>query len=201
MASLKPGRHAAGNGSFSRSAGTAAGKAAVLLLIAVGLGVVLLNTADDTPSDQLSNGATTTTELDGEATTTSVPPTTAAPRQPRDVRVASANGTSIAGAAGRVRDVLRAQGFNVLAPGDARATSTSAVYFAPTFDREALTVAQVLGLAPASVKPLPNPPPADPRGANVLVVVGPDLARRPAPTTTTTGRSRSRTTTSTTAAR
>lgn len=197
MASTRPGRHSAGDGSFGHSAGTAAGKAVFLLVIAVAIGVVLLNTADDTPAPEPAGSPTPTTERRQGTTTSARPTTTTAPvRQPRDVKVLAANATTVMGAAGRVRDSLRGQGYNVLAPAQARATNTSSVFFTPTFEREAQAVAQALALPPTSVKPLPDPPPTDLRGANVVVVIGPDLARRPAAggaTTTTRARSRSRT--------
>ena len=176
----------------------AAGRGALLLVVAVVLGVLLLNAADDTPQ-RAASGQGNGNGDDQETTTTTAPvtTTTAAPRKPAEVKVLSANGTRVAGAAGRVRDTLRAQGYNVLAPLEARNQATaSAVYFSPNFEREARAVAQALRLEPNSVQPLPNPPPVpDIRGADVVVVVGPDLARRPAPTTTTTSRSRATTTT------
>ena len=198
MGPVTPGRHAAEDGSFGRSAGMAAGRGAFLLAAAVILGVVLLNAADDTPG-RISAGRGDGDGGSGEITTTTAQATTtttAPPRKPADVKVLSANGTRIAGAAARVRDTLRTQGYNVLAPLEARnPANASVVYFTPTFDREGQAVAQALRLGPNSVQALPNPPPVpDLRGADVVVVVGPDLARRPA-TTTTTGRSRGTTTT------
>ena len=182
----------------------AAGRGGVLLAVAVILGVVLLNKADDTPhrvSAGPGNGVSDTTD---EVTTTTAPPTstTAAARPPREVKILSANGTKVNGAAGRVRDTLRAQGYNVLAPTEAKPVDASAVYFTPGYEREAAAAAQVLKLAPTAVRPLPNPPPlADLRGANVLVVVGPDLARQAAPGSTTSSTARRPRPTSTTARR
>ena len=197
---MRPGRHATENSSFGRSAGMAAGRGAVLLAVAVFLGVVLLNAAEDGPAERVTTEDAPPAEEPGpgtenpDATTTTTPP-----RAPGDVKVLTANGTPTPGAAGRVRDLLKAQGYNVLAPLDAKATDTSAVYFSPTFEREAGAVAQVLALPATSVQPLPNPPPvAQLREANVLVVVGPELARRTArSTTTTTARARARPTTTT----
>ena len=197
---MRRGRHAAEDGSFGRSAGMAAGRGAALLAVAVAIGVILLNAADDEPGDRLAAGSdSATTEPQARGTTT-LPPitTTTLPlRAPRDVKVLSANGTDVRGVAGKVRDVLRASGYNVLAPTDAKPATASAVYFAPAFNREAEAVAQALALPSTAVQPLPTPPPVpDVRGANVLVVVGPELAQRLAATTTTTTR---RATTSTTA--
>ena len=80
----------------------------------------------------------------GEETTT----TTAALRAPKDVKVLATNGTPTQGAAGRARDALRVKGYNVLAPIDAKPATASAVYFTPTFEREAQAVAEALALPP-----------------------------------------------------
>lgn len=177
----------------------AAGRGALLLAVAVVIGVLLLNAADDTPSP-VGSGRGGSGDRGDDTTTTTIGPTTttAAARPPRDVRVLSANGTRVNGAARRVSNALRALGYNVLAPSEARPANASVVYFTPTFEREALTVSQALKLAPTTLQPLPNPPPvSDVRGANVVVVVGPDLATQAGPgsTTTTTRRGRSTTTT------
>lgn len=182
---MRKGRHSADDGSFGRSSGMAAGRAAALLAVAVVIGIVLLNAADDDddePSRQVSAAGdvpTTTVPLE---TTTTLPATTStlASRAPKDVKVLSTNGTDVKGAARRATDVLRAAGFNVLAPVDfGKSVTVSAVYFTAGFEREAQGVATSLGLGAAVVKLMPTPPPlADARGANVLVVVGPEVAGR-----------------------
>lgn len=178
----------------------AAGRGAILLAVAVLLGVVLLNAAEDGPprrvtADDSASLEEPTEEPGAQDTTTTITPL----REPKDVKVLSANGTETQGAAGRVRDALRAKGYNVLAPLDAKATNTSVVYFTPGFEREAGVVAEALALPPTSVQPLPDPPPVTQlREANVVVVVGPELAQRLGrATTTTTARARARTTSTT----
>ena len=187
----------------------AAGRGALVLLVAVVIGIVLLNQVDSSPSTRITTGNGNDDEEAEETTTTvvAVPvPTTAPARQPGEVKVLSANGTRVNGAAGRIRDVLKAVGYNVLSPIETRSpVRASAVYFTPGFDREAQVVAQVLKLQPTAVQPLPAAnalPVSDLRGANVLAVVGPDLARQATATTTTTSRTRgtARSTTSTTTA-
>ncbi len=198
---LKPGRHAAGDGSFGRSAGMAAGRGAAVLVVAVVIGILLLNKVDDTPGRQVSAG-------DGgggngtEETTTTVPeapPTTVPARPPGEVKVLSANGTKVRGAAGRVRDTLKAAGYNVLSPIETKQpVETSVVFFAAGFDREAQAVAQALKLPPTSVQPLPAAdalPVSDLRGANVVAVVGAELARQVGASSTTTTTTRRTTTT------
>ncbi|MGH9152244.1 MAG: LytR C-terminal domain-containing protein [Acidimicrobiales bacterium] len=185
--------HAAQDGSFGRSAGMAAGRGAVLLAVAVILGVVLLNAADDPGPDRVATGASGDDE-DGSAgaTTTTLPPTTLAtvpPRPPAEVKVLSTNGTAVKGVAGRARDILQEQGYNVLAPTDAqRATASNVFFTSAEFEREAHAVASALGLPPTAVAPYPASPPvpvADAKGANVVLVVGPELAQQLSTTTTT----------------
>ena len=88
---MSPGRHAADDGSFGRSAGGAMLRGALLLAIAVILGVVLLNTFDDgkDPFAQSlvasgANATTTTAAAAPEVTTTTAASTPAlrAPREP-----------------------------------------------------------------------------------------------------------------------
>ncbi|HVM03320.1 MAG TPA: LytR C-terminal domain-containing protein [Acidimicrobiales bacterium] len=186
--------HAAQDGSFGRSAGMAAGRGAVLLAVAVILGVVLLNAADDPGPDRVATGASGSGE-DGSAgtTTTTLPPTTLAtvpPRPPAEVKVLSTNGTAVKGVAGRARDILQAQGYNVLAPTDAqRATASNVFFTSAEFEREAQAVASALGLPPTVVAPYPTAPPvpvADDEDDVGALGVGPELAQQLSTTTTTT---------------
>ena len=190
---LKPGRHAAGDGSFGRSAGMAAGRGAAVLVVAVVIGILLLNKVDDSPGRQVSAGDGGDNGTEETTTTVQEPVTTTVPvRMPREVKVLSANGTKVNGAAGKIRDTLRAAGYNVLSPIETKQpVQTSVVFFTPGFDREAQAVAQALKLPPTSVQPLPGPdalPVSDLRGANVVAVVGPELARQGGASTTTTAR-------------
>ena len=173
------------------SSGLAAGRAAALLAVAVVLGIVLLNAADDSPSGSVAAGSDDTTPENTTpstlATTTIV---TLPPRAPADVKVIAANGTDVKGVAKKATDALKAAGYNVLSPTDTSAKAqASSVYYVGDFTREAEAVAAGLGLPPTAVQALPTPPPlADARGANIVVVVGPDLAAplaAPAPSSTT----------------
>jgi hypothetical protein len=168
----------------------AAGRGTVLLAVAVILGIVLLNAADDPPPDRVS--ASTDEETDSTTSTSFADTTlpTLPLRPPAEVKVLAANGTTVKGVARTATDQLKAAGYNVLSPTDSQRADISAVYFTGDYQREAAAVAESLGIPPTSVVPLPVPPPlADARGANVVVVVGPELAQRltaPAATPTTT---------------
>jgi hypothetical protein len=166
------------------------GRGVLLLGLAVIIGVVLLNATQAAPP-----GANLTSKRSSShgsvTTTTAVTTTTLALRAPKDVKVVVANASGIKGAAGKVSDLLKPPGYNVLSPTNASPNSKeSSVYFAATFEREAAGVAQLLQLPSTTLKAMPTPAPiADLRGAQVLVIVGTDMANRvvgPVATTTTT---------------
>jgi len=194
---VRRGRHAADDGSFGRSTGTALGRGLLLLGAAVILGVVLLARVDAPADDQQVEASddrseeTTTTTARSTTTTTPV-------RAPKDVKVLTANGTDVKGVGGRIKDKLLAAGYNALQATDtATKPQNSAVYYAAGLQREAAVVAQLLGIAASAVLAMPaTPPVADLKGAEVLVVVGPDLAaQNAAASTTTTAKPASTTTT------
>lgn len=185
---MRPASHAAADGSFGRSAGVAAGRATMLLGVAVLLGLVLLNTTD-------AEGPRVTTRTTVDGSTPTVPgaddeplDTTPAARPPGEVKVLSANATRTEGAAGRITERLRLAGYNVVQPPtDAPREDTSIVYFTPGYEVEAQVIAETLGVPVTSVRPLPTPPPIpDLRDAHVLVLVGPEIAN-PTPTTAAPG--------------
>ncbi|HUR49363.1 MAG TPA: LytR C-terminal domain-containing protein [Acidimicrobiales bacterium] len=181
---MRPASHAAADGSFGRSAGVAAGRAAMLLGTAILIGLLLLNT-----SDAEAPRVTTRTSVDGSDAT--VPgddegpvDTVPAARPPGEVKVLSANATRTEGAAGRVTEKLRLAGYLVVPPTDAPRQDATVIHFAPGYEVEAQIIAEVLGVPLPSVRPLPTPAPIpDLRDAHVLVMVGPELAN---PATTTT---------------
>lgn len=165
------------------------GRAVPLLVVAVALGAILLSypatpgaSPTPPPSTTVSSSAT------GPGASGSIPsstPSTAAPGTttpvsvpPSKVKTVVANATSASGAASRVGSTLRTAGYDVLATTNASSkASTSQVYYVAGFAEEAGLVATRLGLSPNSVLSLPSPAPvSDTRGANVVVVIGPELA-------------------------
>lgn len=197
---MSRGRHAADDGSFNRSAGMAAGRGAALLAVAVLIGILLLSATDDGPRVSAGPGdtraAVSSSTAAVEPSTTST--TVVAARPPAEVKVLTLNATDVRGAAGAANSVAKDAGFNVLAPSDAPRGTATAVYFTTTFEAEAGAVAAALGLSPTVVQPLPMPPPApDLKSADVVVIVGADLAARVVSSTTTTAAGAARSTTST----
>ena len=99
---------------------------------------------------------------------------------PTEVRVLVANGTTVAGAAGRISEGLQTgDGYNTLTPTNTTAganVEASAIYYAPGYELDARQIALTLNAAPGAVAPLPaDPPVGDLLEAHVLVVLGPDL--------------------------
>ena len=184
---MRPGRHAAGDGSFGRSAGVAAGRGLLLILVALVIGILLYNAADDEGTSLASRDRTATTV--GRTATSALTTTTLPIRPASAVKVLVLNGTATGGAARAVATPLnKTAGYNTIAPADASDAvkaakpATTVVHFVtPDFQREAIEVAKFLGLNPATaVKPLPTPAPAtNIADANVVVVVGAELAAKP----------------------
>ncbi len=153
----------------------------ILLVVAIVLGIFILNKTQPggAPTSVSSQPKTTTTKptKPTKGATTSTPPSTRAPRQPAAIKVLAANGSGVAGLGGKIGDRLTAAGYNSLAPTNTTTdVATSVVEFTPGFDLEALYVAQALGIQGTAVKPLaPDIPVEDAKGADIVVLVGPDL--------------------------
>ena len=88
------------------------------------------------------------------------------------------NASGVTGRAATVSETLRAAGYVVVAPQSAsRRQPASSAFWAPGYENEARAVAAALGLPDTAVRPLPSSlAAADLKGANVVVVVGPELA-------------------------
>jgi hypothetical protein len=158
------------------------GKAAALIIVALGLGFIVLND-DSSGSFRAAASSPHVSVPDNFSETpssTTTPTTAAAERQPAQIKVIAINATGRSGVAGQATTKLRNAGYNALAPGNATASVTnshpvSAVYVVtPGYNKEALTVASLFGLPDSAVKPLPNPSPsADIRSdTNIAVLVG-----------------------------
>ncbi|HEX3947552.1 MAG TPA: LytR C-terminal domain-containing protein [Acidimicrobiales bacterium] len=152
-------------------------KAAVLIVVAVVLGIVLLHAATSSPSNGSVGPATTTTSTTtpGQRSTTTTT-TTTPPSQ--DVKVMVANGSSTTGAAGFFTTKLGSAGWGTLTATDTSTpVSASAVYYAAGQQAPATAIAGTLGLKPSVVQPLTTSVPVTgTTGADVVVVIGPDLS-------------------------
>ena len=167
------------------------GRGAILIAVAFVVGLILLQKTDKAPKvvRTTPNATPTTSPNVTFPTTTSTP----GGHAPASVKVLVANGTNTPGAASRVVPPLTTAGYNVLAPTDATKTykatnpRASVVYYTPGYDLDAKIIATHLTLQLSAVQPLPTTAPvANTQGANVIVVVGPDLAGASSGTTATT---------------
>ena len=193
-----PHGHSAGGG--------AAGRAILLVAVAIALGAFLLargfdgsdgTAADTDPDDTEQPSSGTGGESNGDpadpetptSTTTTTTTTTAPPivtHPPGEVKVAVANGTGDRGRAGRTAGILNASGYVTAAKNTEQdRVGESVVYYRPGYGDDAKAVASALGAPPDRLTPAPgtimtlirNPEtPQDLETFNIFVVVGTDNA-------------------------
>jgi hypothetical protein len=182
-------------GRASAAGGSAGAKGAFLLVVAAILGIVLLQ-AFDTDFNGAGVGVDvggSTVPSGGSSTGSSVPsgavtPTTTGitSRAPADVSILVANGAGIRGLGSQTADQLRTLGYNALTAVDATKTlDATSVQYAEGYQNEAAAVALTLGLAGTAVQPLNSPAVPDTQGANVIVLLGADVARNVTTTSST----------------
>ena len=190
-----PHGHSAGGGS--------AGRAILLVAVAIALGAFLLargfDGAGDTTAATGNGTGQTETDPDGgengddpetveSTTTTTTTTTTTQPpivtRPPGEVKVAVANGTGDRGRAGRTAGILNASGYVTAAKNTQQdRVGESVIYYRPGYGDDAKAVASALGAPPDLLTPAPatimtlirNPEtPQDLETFNIFVVVGTD---------------------------
>ena len=149
---------------------------------------ILRNGFPGTGGDGGGSSASQTTTI---ATTTSVAPTTTTVNM-AGTKIVVANGSGVGGSAGRLSDVLREEGYAVIEPTNAVRNDyeTTEIYFLQGFEAQAGVVARELGVPVTGLLPDPSPVPAEGiQDANVIVIVGKDLASQPSlgATSSTTG--------------
>jgi len=176
-----PGQYASQDGSFARSAGGAAGRGVVLIVIAVALGLFLLakgfdgadNTAasagdepatdsgdepasdsGDEPADEPSDDPGSDSG-DEPVTDTTVPTEPDTTRPPNEVKVAAVNATGAPGVAGRATAILDTQGYVTAAKNASSNVETSVVYYQAGYAEDAKAVASVLVIPADLIQPAP----------------------------------------------
>jgi hypothetical protein len=158
-------------------------RGAVLVVVAVLVGLLLLRNGLDTSEVITASKGDDSSDSSGDKApddTADTTPTTEAVRSPAEVTVIVLNGTSptVNGAAGKYSTAIGSAGYQMLEPGDAPAKGpVTQIFFTEGFDQEAAAVALAAG-APATIipAPMPTPPPGEVGAANVVVVIGNDLA-------------------------
>jgi hypothetical protein len=189
-----------GNGSDDRPPGEAheahdgarAGRGVAIVVIAVVVGVLLLPSATRAPLPADASTATPTTTTTAAGGTAShghhTTTTTSTTIPPSAIHVLVANATTTNGVAGDVTRFLASKGFGTLTATNALVKVTASQIFTvggATADVQA--VATALNLPATAIEPAASAAPvSSTAGANVVVIVGPDLASRYGPGSTTT---------------
>jgi hypothetical protein len=151
----------------------------LLIIVAVLLGAGLLaNGFRDDHVTAKSTSSTPTTRTTG-TTTPVTGATVVQPHDPAQVKVLVLNASGKSGVAKAGADVLKAANYTTLEPTNAKGSTLTAsvVYFVAGYDADAQAIAAKLGLQASAAQPLPAPPPpavADPKDANIVVLVGTD---------------------------
>lgn len=143
-----------------------AARGAVLIGLAVVIGIVLLQVVDkggggggvSPPVTQGGDGSTTSTTGDDG-------------RNPADVAVLVLNGSGVDAAASTKANELRGLGYAIADTGDAPAQAGTTVACVSGFEKEAAALARTLG-AGATVATYPTEPPAGSENANCIVTLG-----------------------------
>jgi hypothetical protein len=168
-----------------------AGRGLVIVIVAVVLGVLLLPSATRAPLLVRTVASTTTPRVATTGRTTRhthTSTTTTTTPAPATVHVLVANATVVNGVAHAVTAFLASKGFATLTPTNALLKVTaSELYTVGGASADTSAAAAALDLPASSIEPAASAAPvASTTGANVVVIVGPDLAARVNPATTTT---------------
>jgi hypothetical protein len=136
-------------------------------------GIPDVDTGDTPAVTQPGDGAAP--PADGSATT--APPEQTPPKAPAEVTVRVANAAGVNGAAGEWTDKISQAGYKTVEATNATPNrDTTAVIFQAGFDREAGILAEAIGAPSDGIVALSEPPQVDPAGANLVVLLGTDLA-------------------------
>jgi LytR cell envelope-related transcriptional attenuator len=163
---------------FHWSVAFSALRGALLIGLAVIVGIVLLQVVDDGSSGPAKTGgakagATSTTKA--ASNTTAAPTTTAAAgaavKPPAQVRVLVLNGSGVTGAAKTKTNQLRALGYNTLTPTDTPTRTGTVAECKVGFESEALVLAKAVGTT-AKVIAFPTPPPPNTDNVDCIVIIG-----------------------------
>ena len=160
------------------------GRAIAVIVVAVVLGVLILHAGSPSsvalPSSHVPVPGSTVTTVPPTASSTSTTVSRAA------VKVLVANDSTVSLVASGYATALQHAGWTVLPAVDAKppVQATSSVYYATNERAQADVVAAALGLSPSVVLPVsPATPVSSTTGADVIVIVGSDLAAKSPPTT------------------
>ena len=169
------------NKGFAQSVAFSAARGALLIGVAVVIGIVLLQVIDNDTTGPIGDGGsssgantTTTTAAAGSGTTTTTAANSGAALAPGAIPVQVLNGSGVSGAAASMTQKLQSSGYQVLTPTDTSAATATTVYCTGGLDREASALAAAVGgTPPPAAEALPDPPPAgSDSSAKCIVVLG-----------------------------
>jgi hypothetical protein len=129
---------------------------------------------DETAAVSDTNGGDSSGDGGSTGTTAAPQPP---PKSPADVTVRVANAAGVNGAAGEWTTTIGEAGYPTVEATNAQPNrETTAVLYTAGFEREAATLAEAIGAPADGIVALSEPPQVDPAGANLVVMLGTDLA-------------------------
>jgi hypothetical protein len=160
-----------------------AARGAILIGLAVIVGVVLVQITNDaggggpsTGGPTATTGTTVTTGTGGASTTTTTEtPSVKGARPASQIVVQVLNGSGVQGAAAQRSNDLKAKGYQVQPAGNATARTGTAVQCTSGYQKEATALVNVLATLSirATIEAYPSPPPAGVSAqAHCLVILG-----------------------------
>lgn len=158
-------------------AGFSAARGAVLVAIAVIIGIVLLQAIDDGNSGPIGDGSTSSTSSTTAATTPSstdggdTSSTTAKPatKAPAETTVKVLNGSGVQGAATTVTNTLKSKGYKTLLPNTVTLQKGTNIFYAAGLQTECKALTAYV--PNSTVAAVPNPVPGG-EAADCIVVLG-----------------------------
>jgi LytR cell envelope-related transcriptional attenuator len=170
------------NKGFAQSVAFSAARGALLIGVAVVIGIVLLQVVDNDTTGPIGDGGsdgsavvdTSSTTTPSQDTTTTTAATGGGARPPAEISVQVLNGSGVSGAAAAMTAQLAAAGYVTLEPTDTSSATGTTVYCTGGLDREASALAVAVGGdPPPSAEALPDPPPSGTDSTtNCVVVLG-----------------------------
>jgi hypothetical protein len=161
-------------GGPARSSGISSGaRGAIVVGLAVILGIVGLQILDDSSPGAGSSDATVTTVTNSTGAGTGTASTTSARRSNSEVKVKVYNASGVQGRAQILTDQLKALGYNMQLPANLSSERAGTVVECMKgFEAEG-TLLALYGVGDgATAQPYPSNPPAGAADANCLVVIG-----------------------------
>ncbi len=177
-------RPSGGNGEFARGASAAAAKGAVLIGLAVIVGVFLLQKTDTSSAGSASTAPRVTTTTAKTTTTVRPAPSTSTtsttqpsspPKTPSQLKILVLNGGAATGAAAKLRTSLQQVGYTSQPQASTWSGHTQtgkSILCRSGLAREAVALSQQTSLQGAKVLPFPTPAPPSSDGVDCVIVVG-----------------------------